>query len=323
MSGLATRIAEWRWGGHGPSDPWTDIAHADPSAPVLRCARAVRTDPSTIDLPDGRTLAYADLGDPDGEVVVLHHGYPNSRVLGARFDAPARDLGVRLVVPDRPGIGRSDPLRDRAIDDWPADLVALADSLGVESVPIVGVSAGCPYALSCAARVPDRVSAVSILAGFGPVSSLDVGGRLPYLFGRTVPPLFEYLLARRAALGRTDPDRYLESKAADVSEADVPSWTGETGYVVLESTVEGARNGVEGYLTEGKLLASAWPFDLADVAIPVSLYYGDSDTLTPPPMRDALAAGIPDADLTVESGLAHLSVMEEHGRTVLERVVGA
>lgn len=321
MSGLATRIAEWRWGGDGVSDPWTDIDYADPSARVLRCAREIRTEPSTVELPDGRTLAYADLGDPDGEVVVLHHGYPNSRVLGARFAAPARGLGVRLVVPDRPGIGRSDPLHGRSFRDWPADLVALADSLGVESVPIVGVSAGCPYALSCAAQVPDRVSAVSVLAGIGPVTSLGVGARLPYRIGRWVPPLSEYVLARRAALGRTDPDRFLASKAAAVSGADEPSWKGETGYVVLESTVEGARDGVDGYLTEGKLLAAAWPFDLADVAGPVSLYYGDDDTLAPAPMRQAIAAGIPEADLTVESGLAHLSVMEEHGRTALERVI--
>jgi pimeloyl-ACP methyl ester carboxylesterase len=188
-------------------------------------------------------------------------------------------------------------------------------------VPIVGVSAGCPYALACAAQVPDRVSGMSILAGFGPVSARGRGGRLPYLVGRTLPPLYEYVLASRAALGRTDPDRFLESKAADVSEADAASWKGTTGYVVLESTVEGARDGVDGYLAEGKLLARTWPFDLADVAIPVSLYYGDNDTLAPPPMREALAAGIPEPDLTVDSDLGHLSVMEQHGRTALERVI--
>src|SRR5438309_981885 len=61
-----------------------------------------------LTLPDGRILAWAEHGDPDGVVVLGCHGSPSSR-LERHVEDPAdyRRWGVRLVVPDRPGIGRS------------------------------------------------------------------------------------------------------------------------------------------------------------------------------------------------------------------------
>ena len=60
-------------------------------------------------LSDGRTLSYATGGDPDGFPVVVHHGTPGSRLFGALLSEPAIEAGVRLLVPDRPGYGRSSP----------------------------------------------------------------------------------------------------------------------------------------------------------------------------------------------------------------------
>jgi hypothetical protein len=69
-------------------------------------------------LADGRRLAYVLHGDASGFALVLEHGTPASR-LGLGFtDAPARARGVRVICPDRPGIGRSDPAPRRTLLEW-------------------------------------------------------------------------------------------------------------------------------------------------------------------------------------------------------------
>ena len=74
----------------------------------------------SVRLPDGRAMAYAEWGDPAGRVVLGCHGSPSSR-LERHVEDPADYLrwGVRLVVPDRPGFGRSDPQPGRRVGRHP------------------------------------------------------------------------------------------------------------------------------------------------------------------------------------------------------------
>lgn len=65
------------------------------------------TDYREIRLRDGRALAYAEYGSPGGLPIIHCHGTPSSRVEGDLiFNAVvATELGVRIIVPDRPGDG--------------------------------------------------------------------------------------------------------------------------------------------------------------------------------------------------------------------------
>ena len=72
-------------------------------------------------------------------------------------EAAAR-LGVRLILPDRPGIGLSDFKPGRAILDWPADVLALADALNLPRFALMGLSGGGPYAAACAYKIPQRLT---------------------------------------------------------------------------------------------------------------------------------------------------------------------
>src|ERR687885_582984 len=84
-----------------------------------------------LTLPDGRTLAWAEHGDPEGAVVLGCHGSPSSRLERHVDDvADYRRWGVRLVVPDRPGFGRSDPQPGRRVVDWPADVAGVLGARG-------------------------------------------------------------------------------------------------------------------------------------------------------------------------------------------------
>lgn len=115
-----------------------------------------------VRLPDGRTMAYADHGDPAGPVVLTCVGTPDSRLVDRRLVSVVDRLGVRILVPDRPGFGRSDLHPGRTLLDWPADAAALLDALGVDRCGVSGGSGGGPYAVAYGVLLADWVTAVAL-----------------------------------------------------------------------------------------------------------------------------------------------------------------
>src|SRR5438552_3418192 len=108
--------------------------------------------------PDGRTLAVAEWGDPNGRPVITFHGTPGSRIgywtlepeIWARF-------GLRRFSFDRPGYGESTRLPGRTVADVVPDVVTIADAFGLRRFAISGGSGGGPHVLACAALIPGRV----------------------------------------------------------------------------------------------------------------------------------------------------------------------
>jgi len=119
--------------------------------------RGVTLDAS-MTLPDGRVLAYTDLGASSNPLVLYCHGAPSSRLDLVAFEDALTALDVRVVSADRPGYGRSSPQAGHHLEDWPADVAALADHLGVERFAVMGASSGGPYAVASAALLLDRVA---------------------------------------------------------------------------------------------------------------------------------------------------------------------
>jgi pimeloyl-ACP methyl ester carboxylesterase len=58
----------------------------------------------TITLRDGRTLGYAEYGDPNGKPLLWFHGFPGCRLDGKLVEEAAGAAGVRVIAPDRPGM---------------------------------------------------------------------------------------------------------------------------------------------------------------------------------------------------------------------------
>ena len=143
----------------------------------MRATATPRLD-RTMKLADGRTLAYSEWGDLTGRPVVLLHGSPGSRLMCPDEDA-TKAAGVRLITIDRPGYGRSDPRPGRTVLDWVDDYVELADQLGLPPCPVVGWSGGGPYALACADRLADRVSAIGLAGAVGLIGQVP-GARDDY-----------------------------------------------------------------------------------------------------------------------------------------------
>ena len=122
----------------------------------------------TVQLADGRPLGHREYGEPAGAPVVYLHGMPGSRLEPVPLEAELRRSGVRLVALERPGYGLSTPRGKSGLLDWPADVAAAADQLGIGRFAVLGVSTGGKYAAACAYALPERVGRAAIVSGIGP-----------------------------------------------------------------------------------------------------------------------------------------------------------
>jgi pimeloyl-ACP methyl ester carboxylesterase len=246
-------------------------------------------------LPDGRLLSYLELGDPTGTPVMALDG-PGSRALGRAAAPAAAELGVRLIVPDRPGFGDSTPQRDRTIVDWVADAAALADAVDIERFGLLGQSAGTPFALAVAARVPGRVLAVALCGGIVP---LGEPGALEGV-GGPMRPLF--VVARRAPWAVRpllrlvrNPDTAADRALKDLPEKDRAAMERSELLALHRATTAEIMRYPDAFAHEVRLVARPWGFDLADVKAPVGLWVGSEDRTHPPGMSEELAARLPHA----------------------------
>ena len=260
--------------------------------------------PRFVTLPDGRRLSYLDIGDPEAEPMILCHGLPGSRVMGEYLRIPVERSGARLVVPDRPGIGYSDPLPGRSILDWPDDVTALADALHAERFSVVGISAGTPYALACALRLRERLRHVAII---GPLTRLDLPGVMDGM-DRTARLVFE-IASRSTRLGRLWM-RAIEKAARHqpqlVLARQLMSLHGEDRAIaerpavrrlITADTREAFRQGAATAAEEAALHLEDWGFNPSQIEQRLHIWQGQQDRRHPPAMGRYLAAQAPDAVL--------------------------
>src|SRR5438128_11119350 len=99
-----------------------------------------------LQLTGGGYLAYSEYGDANGTPVLFCHGWPSSRTMAALTDVAARELGVRIISPDRPGISVSAFVGNRKLIDWPGIVRDFADALRMREFRILAISGGAPYA---------------------------------------------------------------------------------------------------------------------------------------------------------------------------------
>jgi pimeloyl-ACP methyl ester carboxylesterase len=271
-----------------------------------------------IRLRDGRRLAYAEWGEPQGAPVFLFHGTPLSRLYCPDATVTASS-GVRLVTADRPGIGKSDVRPRRTLGDWPGDVSELADALGIERFGVVGWSAGGPYAAACAARIPERLTGV-VIGASRHLSQFNVVEN---------PSAYEALEAddrKLFDLAQQDPDAAARA-AAEVDEGrvralwdDPETWLDgvelpqpDRAYLedperrrsFLEAVRESARQGPEAFAWEQIDVFLPWGFRLADIAIEVQVFHGEQDAWVDRGHVDFLVATLPRARLTVWPDSGH------------------
>ena len=263
-------------------------------------------------LPDGRSLAYTDCGAPDGPLVVYFHGAPTSRLDLVGFEESFRDFGVRVVSPDRPGYGRSSPRPGRGFNDWPYDVAALADHLGMERFAVMGASSGGPYVVACAALLPDRIAGAGVVAG---VTDMGWPGAWEGYEVReaTLMRLGDEAAAVRWCEEHFGPDgsKFLET-TGELAPADMALLEDEaisTGFITTIG--EAFHQGVGGFAQDVTVQGRPWPFDPLVITAPTRVLHGEADTLVPIAHGHHTAEVIPGASLVIFPDHGHLSIFTE------------
>jgi pimeloyl-ACP methyl ester carboxylesterase len=262
-----------------------------------------------------RRLSFAEFGQPRGAAIVWMHGTP-----GARRQVPlearrfAEDNDIRIIGVDRPGIGSSTPHLYADILDWTGDLVELCDVLDIETLHLIGLSGGGPYALAAGAAMPERVHGVGVLGGVAPTQGPDAisGGLValaPYvapLLSLTRVPL-GFAMAQFIRLVRPVAGPIIDGYAAVQPRGDKDLLARpEFRAMFLDDLLNGSRFQVSAPLSDVILLTRPWGFEAADVQVPVHWWHGDSDHIIPHAHGVHLTQRLPDARFTTIPGESHL-----------------
>ena len=281
-----------------------------------------------LTLRDGRRLAYSELGDPNGTPIIHHHGMPGSRLEHEAEPEFYRSLGVRLITPDRPGYGLSDPNPHRLLHDWPSDVAELADCLGIARFGILGLSGGGIYALACAAAIPHRVTEIVVTGCPAPMQRPGALAEMRFLtragvwLGARAPWLLEIGATVLSPLVRRFPNFFVDHFNNGVPPAD-REWLSmpSVNRGAAETLREALRPGVWGYVQDIRVLATPWDFDLDEIAAPVQLWHWDQDLVIPLHHGRYLASVIPNATLRICPGEGHM-LMWSHLPEILMAVAG-
>jgi pimeloyl-ACP methyl ester carboxylesterase len=278
-------------------------------------------------LADGRVLGYAEYGDPRGAPLVFLHGFPGSRLAAAVLDEAARARGVRVLAPERPGLGHSSPQPGRTLLDHAHDVRCLAEQLGIDRVTILGESGGGPYALACAVELADRVDRVAVVCGLGPVAgpgatagiamkerfAYAVAARAPLLAGRALVPI--------AAWARHRPRQFLHVAQWQLGSADRLALRGPIGDLVAADFAEAFRQGGRGVAQDLALLFRPWLFDLRAIRIPVVFFHGQEDRTVAVGVTHEVARHVPGAQVRIWPRHGHFSLLTGEAHAVLTELV--
>lgn len=283
----------------------------------------------TIRLRDGRTLGFAQFGDPTGNAIFFFHGGGDSRLQRHADDSVAESLGIRLITTDRPGVGLSTYQRRRRLADWPSDIGQLADALSIPRFAVLGYSMGGPHALACAWGLPERVIVAGVVSGIAPfdrpggMADMSPFVTRMFTYARRSPQFVRpsiFLMARRV---RRDPQAFIDELFARATpyDRDVGSRP-ERRANHAQTLIEAARQGSRGLSWELSMMARPWGIPLADITVPVHLWYGADDTVTPLQMARYLVAAIPTAELELWPDAAHQAIFV-YWREILAALAGS
>jgi pimeloyl-ACP methyl ester carboxylesterase len=281
---------------------------------------------ATIKLSDGRTLAYAEYGDPGGKPVFFFHGTPGSCHFRPSDEVTTR-LGVRLITIDRAGYGESTFQPNRRLLDWPNDVAQLADSLGLGKFAIVGHSGGGPHTLACAYALPDRITAATTIAGTGPIETpgatddmvpinkfgFKFGQYFPWFVGRAITAL---LLRERC----TDPAKAFDNDKTRPPADQIIMERPEIRELCIATEVEAFRSGIKGMAWDVRLITRPWGFNLEEIKIPVRLWHGTADNVSSTRMAHYMAGKIPHSQLTICPNEGHMLLIP-HWEEILTQLI--
>lgn len=292
-----------------------------------------------IQLEDGRKLSYAIYGSPVPRITVIYmHGFPSSRYEGKLWHSACTKHMIRLIAPDRPGIGLSTYKSNRRILDWPVDVLALADALKISQFYILGLGGGAPYALACMKRIPkSRLLGVSIVSGvystkFG-TAGMMLQSRMLFWLALWLTDLTSFMF--ETSMGKaarcSDPQVFedmLEHEVNNRHTGDQATIKDPKHWPIFVAMMREAFARSRGASWEARLMGSEWGFELSqlyvdsEVGCSLTLWHGNEDVDCPAAMADKAKSLMPGSELHMMGGEGHVSFMFDKADEILDHLIG-
>lgn len=277
---------------------------------------------------NGDRVAFSEYGNAAGKPIIFCHGWPSSRLMAELVDDAACELRVRIISPDRPGIGGSTFGHERTLLEWPPLVRELADFLQIGKFRMLAISGGAPYAYAAAWSMAERVTAIATVSGAPHIAELnDHTGLLAlyrWLLGahaKLPAPLSRLgFRAARPFLSLRPPRRSRAWLLRLLQPCDADSLRGDERAfeACFESQRRAWETSAEGVLADAEIFAKPWGFSLREIRVPVRLWHGDSDRSFSAGLAQATAAQIPNCKLRVMQNAGHYSTPIRHMREILE-----
>ncbi len=266
-----------------------------------------------VRLADGRRLAFAEFGRRDGFPVLYFHGAIGSPLrCEGELAASIESLRLRLLYAQRPGFGASGQQPGRTLVDFAADVEQLADLLALERFAVIGVSAGGPYAVACARRLPERLSAAAAVSSLSPLCApADVPGlpariRLPLRALAAAPRTAARLGDAAVGFVARHPSLLLRAMTIGAPATDRSHLAdGATSMAAVDAFLEATAGGIGGLVEDHLVTSRPWGFKLGEVAGEVHVWHGMHDAFVPAEHALQLVAALPRCRAWLSPGEGH------------------
>lgn len=267
---------------------------------------------SFFSLKDKGQLAYAEFGDRQGYPIIFAHGAPGCHVEGAIFDAEAKNFGFRFIVLDRPGMGCSDFDPAQTMLDYPLDVKALAEHLGLKRFGVMGWSGGGAPTMACGYVIPDLIDFCIVLAGYTALDSPELISLLPKAdqFGYRLlnrHRLFNSMFWLIQWMIKFTPGTYYDliKKSVNKSDQIILTSPGNQQLFMLDQT-HCFKKGYKGTALDARLTYQSWNYDISNIKPRIDIFHGTEDRLVPFAFAERNASLIKNCHLHPLENQGHL-----------------
>jgi pimeloyl-ACP methyl ester carboxylesterase len=254
----------------------------------------------------GRTLEVWEYGDPAGHPVFFFHGLIGSHYQASHISEQARQEGLRIIAPNRPGVGASEFIERASALDTVTDVEDLAAALSLDEFSLIGISGGTPYALAALYRLAGRVRTVTVISGMGPMHlrgglhGMDRRRRVILELGARYPQLAQRFFRKAQASFRANAERFLNRLITTWPVPDQQIFQRREVYDLFLRDLHEVLTDGNGPLTlsQDLTLYRNYGFGLADLPADkrIILWHGLADKIVSPWMAWRMAQALPSPE---------------------------